>query len=152
MLLVPFLQLVNRSNNLALRTLPNGGLDCLGNPVANDPYTHYKIQNHGNNIVTMNTMGNPTFFVTVDKTGTSLGNGPGGYESKFRLHETMKGFITFESLSKPMHHLGISANGLMAPAKNTSKGAESQFSIRVIAPAHMPVPGQQVYHTTVVHH
>ncbi|XP_071844142.1 uncharacterized protein [Apostichopus japonicus] len=144
------LQFISRSNNMCLRTLPNGGLDCMGNPAANDPYTHYKVQNHGNNIVTMNTMGNPTFYISIDKMGNALGNGPGGYESKLRLHETFKGFITFESLSNANSHLATLPNGQMKPSRGTGKDQDSQFSIRVIVPAVAPV--QQVYQqTTIIH-
>lgn len=142
------LQFVSRKNNQCLRTLPNGALDCVGNPAVNDPYTHYRVQNFGHNIVTLNCMGNPTFHIFIDKAGNVFGNGPAGFESKLRLHETMKGFITFESLHNPGCHVGITPEGLMKPGKSAGKDEDSQFSIRVIVAAQQPVqpakPGKPV--------
>ncbi|XP_072035265.1 uncharacterized protein [Amphiura filiformis] len=139
------LQFTSCASNRFLRVLPNGGVDAVGVPTAVD--TQFMIVNHGNNIVSMRNLATQNKFLTIEN-GRLLCTGAGNYPCKFRLHETLKGFVTFESLKEAGCHISVLPTGeIKNPKLAKSKDDSAQFSVTLLYSRINTGPAVQQTHT-----
>ncbi|XP_006821633.1 uncharacterized protein LOC100367232 [Saccoglossus kowalevskii] len=139
-------ELTSRVTSNGLRILPNSQVDARASP--NEPCAHFTCINEGHNIVILRNIANPAFHLTITSNHVS-GRGTGGFPCKFRIHETLKGFVTLESLQSPGQHIGVTADGTMKAANLVGKDNDAQFSVRLVASAY-PSAGVGATQTTVV--
>ncbi|XP_077985805.1 uncharacterized protein LOC144440321 [Glandiceps talaboti] len=142
------IQFTSRVTGNSLRCHGNGALDAMGLP--QDPAAHFVCFNQGNNLVILRNAAYPAFHLRVFSNVVTA-NGTGDFSCKFRIHETLGGYVTLESLSSHTQHIGVAADGAIKPPNTVDKGNDAQFKVRLVAPAHVPV-SQPVAATTYVVH
>ncbi|XP_071806369.1 uncharacterized protein [Asterias amurensis] len=143
------LRLQARSNGGYLQILPTGALDTKGSP--NDLAAHFVVVNIGYNQIILKSAIYPTCHIG-NHGGHIVGNGNGDHSCKFRLHETMQGFITFESVNPVDHHIGVNADGSLKPSNVVRKDNSAMFAPSLVSsPYPQPVHVQQTTTTTTTY-
>ncbi|XP_038064891.1 uncharacterized protein LOC119735260, partial [Patiria miniata] len=135
--------LQSRETSRCLQVSSCGVLSANG--LQHDKSGHFRVVNCGQNVVLLQSAIYPSWYI-ANHGGRIVGNGSGDPSCKFRLHETMNGFITLESVASPNQHVGVNADGEMKPADLVRKENSAMWVPTVVCG---PQPIVHVEQTTV---
>eukprot|EP00918_Siedleckia_nematoides_P001508 GHVU01003574.1.p1 GENE.GHVU01003574.1~~GHVU01003574.1.p1 ORF type:complete len:194 (+),score=17.37 GHVU01003574.1:212-793(+) len=131
-------QLVSRSSSKAIQLddplVGDAVLDAKADPTdVGNKKTHWISVDTGKNIIQIK---HGEYYIAIVNGATVLqkhsDSALAGEPTKFRLAQSGN-FVTFESLTEEGRHLGFLADGELKSALVSSKDADSQFGVRLIA-------------------
>ncbi|XP_038065272.1 uncharacterized protein LOC119735582 [Patiria miniata] len=139
-------RLQSRETSRFLQVLNTGVLGA--NAAPQDPSAHFTVLNCGHNNIILRSVIYPTCHI-ANHGGNIVGNGNGDLSCRFRLHETVGGFVTFESITPRDHHIGVTAEGAIKPAHLARKDNSAMFCPSLVSTAQpQPMYVQQTTTTT----